>query len=205
MADGKQIDPLQVTNFDRTDDQLQRFWLFCIIVAGKNSDWAASTVSKLLKRKPDDVPAITWLNQSNDLHNTLVANRVGQYTRIENAIKQSNEVDLRTATVQELEGIHGVGPKTARFFVLHTRRDARVAVIDTHQLKWLASHAGEDTVPSQTPQGKKYLEWEQLWLNLTDSYYSGLSKAEADLLIWADQSGRLDTIGSTEDGLGLFK
>lgn len=190
MSDTKQINPLMVTNFNRTEDQLHRFWLFCILVAGKNSDWAASTVSKLLNNKPDDVPAITWLNQSHDLHNTLVANRVGQYTRIENAIKQSAGVDLRTASVCELESIHGIGPKTARFFVLHTRPAARVAVIDTHQLKWLSRHVG--TVPTQTPQGKKYLEWEKLWLTLTDSFYAGMSKAEADLLIWIRESNRLE-------------
>ena len=40
------IDP---TNYNRTDDELQTFWIFCILVAGKNSDTTARLVTKLLK------------------------------------------------------------------------------------------------------------------------------------------------------------
>ena len=32
------IDPKDITNYSRTDSELQSFWIFCILVAGKNSD-----------------------------------------------------------------------------------------------------------------------------------------------------------------------
>ena len=35
------IDPKNITDFNRDTDQLQAFWLFCMFVAGKNSDWAS--------------------------------------------------------------------------------------------------------------------------------------------------------------------
>jgi thermostable 8-oxoguanine DNA glycosylase len=187
--------PLTVTKFDRTVAELQTFWIFCIMVAGKNSDWAMRTVNKLLRKCPDHRDPIDWLNdhQGTALHNTLVANKCGQYSRIEKAIRGSFGLDLRKATVRELEGVFGVGPKTARFFILHSRRDAEVACLDTHILKWLARHDLAQPVPSQTPQKRaEYERLESVWLALTTSTYGDISKADVDLLIWSQESGRLD-------------
>ena len=30
--------PADITNYNRTDVELQTFWLFCVLIAGKNSD-----------------------------------------------------------------------------------------------------------------------------------------------------------------------
>ena len=38
------VNPKDITHYDRTDAQLQTFWVFCILVAGKNSD----TTSRLV-------------------------------------------------------------------------------------------------------------------------------------------------------------
>ena len=50
------IDPKDITNYNRTDVELQSFWIFCILVAGKNSDTTARLVAKLLKDRGDMTP-----------------------------------------------------------------------------------------------------------------------------------------------------
>lgn len=191
MSELYAINPLAITDFERDEEALQRFLIFGIIAAGKDSDWAATKVGDLLRRKPEGVLPLAYLAENETaLHNTLVANRVGQYNRIKKAILDATRLDLRTATVDEIDSIFGVGPKTARLFILHSRADAEVAVLDTHILKWLKD-LGVENVPSSTPDGKEYERLERLAIRFKKAKYPGLSLAQADLLIWARYSGRL--------------
>ena len=185
------IDPKNITDFNRTDSQLEMFWLFCISVAGKNSD----TTSKLLSSMfyGEDSPFDTLRDLGEDgIYKMLVANHTGQYNRISKAFTQSLTLDLRSCNLDDLLSIHGVGPKTARFFLLHTREDSKHAVLDTHILKWMKDH-GIDHAPDTTPQNKQtYIKYENMFYLLVQHYFPGLSLAQADLLIWTQQSGRLN-------------
>lgn len=185
------IDPVKITDFNRSDRELELFWLFCICVAGKNADQTAAKVAALASSVPQDVSLFRWLATEPDLHNLLVANRIGQYGRIKLAIEQSAALDLRTAHVFDLQAVHGIGPKTARFFLLHSRPGVEVAVLDTHVLRWMRERFDVPDVPKATPSGAKYLSLERVALNLIGAEYPGLTVAEADLLIWATMSGRL--------------
>lgn len=186
------IQPTAITKYDRTDDELQRFWIFGILVAGKDADWAAHKVGELLRgaRDEDKLP-FDWLREREvELHNILVANRVGQYGRIKLAIAQSLDLDLRAASLDQLMSVFGVGPKTARFFILHSRPDARVAVLDTHILRWLREVHGYPT-PKSTPTSlKQYERIESMALHFMADSFPGLTCAQADLLIWCQMSGR---------------
>lgn len=187
------IDPKHITNFRRSDSELQSFWLFCIMVAGRNSDFAARCVGKLLSTVKDETP-FSFLRKlgENGLRNHLVAHRVGQYVRIHRAINESLNLDLRRASVEDLMKVFGIGPKTARFFVLHSREGEKVAVLDVHILKWLRDHQVTN-VPQNTPQNpKEYARLEMSWLGMIRYYYPNCTPAQADLLIWLEQSGRLD-------------
>lgn len=190
------IDPMDIINYDRTDEELQTFWLFCIFVAGRNADFAASVLEKFLRRKPEGVSPFDYLGSlldNNALHNSLVANRVGQYYRIERAIQESLSLDLRTASVEELQKVFGVGAKTARMFVLYTRKDAKCAVLDVHILRWLRDVKGFTELPKSTPATKKqYEEVERLYLALVHGNFPSLTLAEVDLLLWSRMSGRLE-------------
>jgi len=109
--------------------------------------------------------------------------RTGQYTRIEKAFNAlvAGEIDLWRCTVQDLEAIHGIGPKTARFFLLKTRPGVRCAALDTHILKWLKARG--HSVPKATPQsGKRYAEIEKIFLEECDK--AGKAPAELDSEIW---------------------
>ncbi len=188
------IDPKNITKFDRSQEELEFFWLFCILVAGKNADWASLKLLDLFRNKPEDQTPFEFLKtRLTDLNNILVANKVGQYRRIQKAIEQSLEIDLRTASVGDLMEIHGVGPKTARFFILHTRADAQCAVLDTHILKWMRSLVDPIfEVPASTPPINKYQTLEFVAIKLMKTHFPNISLAEADLLIWTKMSGRLD-------------
>lgn len=195
-----QIIPTKITDYSRTDAELQAFWLFCIFVAGKNADHAGRCVAKVLAKvgRPDawgithETP-FALLNHLGEtgIHNLLLVHRVGQYTRVTRAILESLHLDLRTASIEDLEKVFGVGPKTARFFVLHSRAGACVAVLDTHILRWLREHDVEDA-PKSTPNRKHYARFEATWLTLYPFYFPCCTPAEADLLIWCQYSGRFD-------------
>lgn len=183
------INPKKITDFNRTDAQLELFWIFSIMVAGKNSDQTAKVISRLFRGR-EQAPFQYLRENENALRNTLVANRTGQYTRYERAIKESLNLNLRTASIEELESVFGVGPKTSRFFLLHTRGGEYV-VLDTHILKWLKAQGM--MVPDSTPTDKrKYAMFEKMALFVIKGAFPGLSLADADLLIWSSISGRLE-------------
>lgn len=184
--------PFEVTNFNRTDKELQKFWLFCLFVAGKNSDTQLRKLNQFLKRAEDDnVNPFDYLKDNLlDLRNMLVVAKVGQYNRLVRAIEESIYLDLKTCSLKDLMGVFGIGPKSARFFLLHTRKDCEHVVLDTHILSWLREHNVE--TPPNTPPEPKYSYFEGMAQALFGAYFDDMPMAEIDLLIWGQQSGRLD-------------
>ena len=187
-----QINPMRITNFNRTLDELQAFWLFCIMVAGKNADNTVKVISRLLSKIPPGYTPFQGLYALGEigLQNALVAARAGQYGRIFRAIRESLALDLTTVCVEDLERVFGVGPKTARFFLLHSRPGMRVAVLDTHIKKWMNYHLAG--VP-ETLTRKQYLQFEAVFLELAEAYFPGVAIADVDLLLWCEYSGRFDS------------
>ena len=186
-----QIDPTKITDFERGDAELQAFWLFGCIVAGKNSDFAAGGVARLLNRC-ESTPFEHFRQMGEiEIRNALVASRSGNYTRITRFIMESLEIDLKNATQEQLMAIHGIGPKTASFFLLHSRPDFEVAVLDTHILKYLRDKHID--APKSTPTcPKKYKSLQDVFLLIAKAEYPCMSVAQIDLLIWSKYSGRLD-------------
>jgi thermostable 8-oxoguanine DNA glycosylase len=187
------IDPKNITNFNRNKLELQAFWIFCILVAGKNSDIASRKLSQLMSRANGDLFQY-FKDLGVGLHNFLVANKVGQYNRITKAIRHSLDLDLVNDSLERLLKVYGVGNKTARFFLLHTRENQNIAVLDVHILNWLRKVSGDDSaieIPLSTPQDeKKYKQIESLFFYYKTIYFPNVSTAQADLLIWTEMSGR---------------
>lgn len=189
------IDPKRITDYERTDNELQTFWLFCILVAGKNSDTTSRALTKIvgdLASWDNPFDAIKRIGFEG-LKDILQKHKTGQYSRIARAIWQSLDIDLRTCNVEDLTKIHGVGPKTARFFLLHSREFCDEIVLDTHILRWMREKCGIENVPDNTPQNPNtYAELSQICKDLMEENYPGLSLAKIDLLIWTEMSGRLN-------------
>lgn len=114
--------------------------------------------------------------------------RCGNYTKFEQACREliDCDLDLWTCTPMDLEKIHGIGPKTARFFVLWTREDpGDYAALDVHILRWLREQ-GYDA-PKQTPSGRKYRELEQAFV--AEAKKQGKTPKQLDAEIWEKYSG----------------
>jgi len=152
--------------FNRTDAELEAFFLFCICVAGKNADRTIRAINRFFS--PTQKPSIYLqkLCRNKTLRAKLKEQGFGQYNRIERAIAEwlSLGINLKTCSIEDLEQIHGIGSKTSRMFVSFTRPKVNVAILDVHILRWLRSK-GIDA-PKQTPSGKKYLALEQIYLKL---------------------------------------
>ena len=190
------IDPSKVTNFNRTPEELEEFLLFAIVVAGKNSYQQAEKLDAFLRYRSKVTPF--YYIRSLDNHpygeNTtqmLRQVKMGQYQRISSAFRgvanffqyHSDDVcshPLATVPVRILESVKGIGMKTSRFFVMHTRQVYDYACLDTHILRWLGNKG--HNVPKTTPTGQKYLELEKVFLDYAKDM--DMLPAALDLQIW---------------------
>lgn len=180
------VDPTDVTKFNRDDGELQLFFLFCQVVAGKTAKVQAKFLNEFLSAGNGTTPfeIVQDMVDNGVLLDKLKESKLGQYSRLAAGFEASLKLDLRTATVDDLKAIKGIGNKTARFFLLHSRPNQNVAVLDVHILKYLRSQ-GFDT-PKATPAEKQYLELEKEFLKL--AHQNNMSPADFDLMLWTQYS-----------------
>lgn len=172
--------------------ELQLRLLFSVIVAGKSAEFARGVVDRLfagfLTQGPLPFDVVRWHIEAGELSNWLRQCRSGNYRKLMlafPAIVNAN-LDLRTCKPEDMEKLHGIGPKTSRFFIIWTRPSARYAALDVHVLRWLRNH-GHDAPKSTPASPKQYRRLEQIFLNEADS--RSLSPRELDARIWEAGSG----------------
>lgn len=202
------IDPVNMTRYDLSSSQLEETILFSIFAANNNALKSAQYLETFLERLFLD--NLDWLFRDNwsvlspfesirtwceerehpqdDLRFIMKRIGIGKHGVKSRGVYEiaHSGLDLKTCSPDDLEKITGIGSKTSRFFILHTRRDVQCAALDTHILKYMRDH-GYD-VPKNTPTGKKYKIIEQQFLDLANR--SGKTVAEFDLDIWRNYSGR---------------
>lgn len=182
------IDPSNITKYNLTDEELEEHILFWVSAAGKNGHTASKCLDKLLRKlngvKGGPFEKISKYARASNLASLMQKCGIGCYTykaRTFVELAESN-LNLRTCSSEDLEAIWGVGKKTARCFIIHSRKNARYAGLDTHILKHLKG-MGVKGVPKATPSSKKqYLRLEQEFLRLADE--AGMSPADYDLQVW---------------------
>ena len=79
---------------------------------------------------------------------------------------------------EQFAKLPGIGMKTARCFIIHSRENASYSGLDTHMLKHLTSLGYN--VPKSTPSRKLYLTLEQIVIKLAAE--RKMTPAEYDLL-----------------------
>lgn len=189
------VDPRYVTNYNRSEEELESFLLFAVSVAGKTAKQISKALNHFLNGEEwkCDISSspffttpfalIRYMYAENILEQHIRQSRLGQHNKLKRAFTEISfsEIDLNVCSVSELEQIHGIGKKTSRFFILHTRPNVRIACIDTHIKKWL-SELGY--------KSKKYETLEAAFLDEADKRCRNY--AELDLELWnyySDRSG----------------
>jgi len=196
------VDPINFTNFNRSDYELEETLLFGLLVAGKN----AITTSRLLdnfiknfkleKETPFEVFKKFNLDDLPRLSVALKDYGFGCYNAKAKGIHQlvRTNLNLRTCTVDDLEKISGIGMKTSRLFVLHTRENAQCIPLDVHILHYLRDLGYE--VPRATPAKKKYIEIEKLCIGLARKAKKTCSAWDLD--IWRMYSSKSYSMNKTK-------
>ena len=189
----KLINPKKITDFNRTKADLELFAIFAVCVAGKKAQQTADKVNNHFRDTQTPTKQLTPFETIKSLVNIKVFGaylqmaKMGQYKRIYRALRDlaESDIDLKTCSVEDLEAIHGIGPKTSRFIVMHSRPNQRLATLDTHILRWMRDQGIE--TPKATPQSKKlYKELEQKFLTLCDK--CAILPSQLDLKIWKQYS-----------------
>lgn len=203
------VNPYDITNYNRTQSELEEFLLFTIVVAGKTAYIQAQKLDQFLKSintrlmMPDRVSPFQSLKSAND-HGILMQEihkaKLGQYKKIYSAFIYIIEhyINLNFTTPIELEHIPGVGMKTSRFFLLHsdiTFKD-NIAILDTHILKFIRENI-DNRAPKSTPTNSNtYKYWEDKFLFWCTE--NKKNTAEFDLEVWKSYARKNKEVSESE-------
>jgi hypothetical protein len=195
------IDPNHVTNPARTAAELQEFLLFCVVVAGKNADQQAAKLERFLGGRPP-FAYIRASDREGKLEARLREVRLGKYALLGRSFRElsHSKADLATSNWEALTAFPGIGIKTAKFFVLHSRPAEMHGVLDTHVLAWMREHwaaAGRHglSVPRHSPQDPRiYRFWETVYFGMVSARHHGGASARVDwarfdLDLWKERRG----------------
>lgn len=192
------IDPTKITKYDQTQRELEETILFWVCASGKNGVTSAKCLDKLLSSwkataemvvaNPSPFDIIRCIHHNADLANEMKMCGIGCNKNKSKTFFHLawNFLNLKTCSVEDLESIPGIGPKTSRCFVIHSRRDQQYAGLDRHILSFLKDKG--HNVPKATPTGKKYRELELIFLAYVAE--SGMTVSSFDLMIWNDYRNR---------------
>lgn len=178
-------------NFNRSEEEMQIFWLYCGFSVQRSRQQAQNALAKLLDMGEGKLPLdrIRFLLENKKLRSALETTRIGSYKRLERFLTDSANAtpDFRNGTVDDFSRIHGIGSAKARFFLLNTRQNAHVAVLDRHILAELRS-LGYD-VPDHTPNKEaEYRRCEAYFLKEADK--AGVAPAQFNLSNWRKRAQR---------------
>lgn len=188
------VDPANFTNFKLDDQGLEEYVLFSLMVFNKNADQTKVKLEQFLnwchgeKRTKSHFEVVKEKLKTRSGWDLVNEFKFGNTTIKGNGLEGlvNSGLNLRTCSVDDLEKISGFGMKTSRFFILHTRENARCACLDTHILQWLKYYTDEE-VPRETPNRNKYIKLEKMFLSIADAM--GIHPAILDIRIWNKQRG----------------
>jgi hypothetical protein len=161
--------------------ELEYRLLYSMIVAGKSAKFAAAAIGRLFRYgRPFEI--IRGWERSRSIEVRLRAARTGNYSKLARGFAEvaASGINLRKCTPAQLEQIHGIGPKTSRFFIIWTRPQAEHAALDTHVLKWLRYQG--HTAPKSTPSGVEYERLEKIFIDAAKA--RSMTARQLDSAIW---------------------
>ena len=170
-----------------SERDLQARLIFSVVVAGKNAKFANNVIDKLFgKTKQLPFNAVRQWIKEGSLRRRLKAARSGNYNKLVQCLPKLVELNPLTATLDELEAVKGIGPKTSRFYHLWIGKKTRCAALDVHILKFLKAMG--HNAPKNTPTGRKYKELEEAFLTICEE--RGKSPNQMDADVWLAYSSK---------------
>ena len=183
------INPAEVTNYNRTQSELQEFLLFCINVAGKKSSIESPKLEVFIQRAKDITKETSPFNCIKKLIKLGRLQEIMHWAKLSPYKQRYNSYvdvvklgDLQTVTLNRLLQVPGIGLKTARFFLSHSREDFDEPMLDTHILQFLRDN-GYKGAPKSTPSNVGVYNY---YANIFKMFarVSGKSVTDLDLEIW---------------------
>ena len=187
------INPAEVTNYNRTQSELQEFLLFCINVAGKKSSIEAPKLEVFIQRAKDITKETSPFNCIKKLIKLGRLQEIMHWAKLSPYKQRHNSYvdvvklgDLQKVTLNRLLQVPGIGLKTARFFLSHSREDFDEPMLDTHILQFLRDN-GYRNAPKSTPSNLGVYNY---YANIFKMFarVSGKSVTDLDLEIWKQYS-----------------
>ena len=187
------INPAEVTNYNRTQSELQEFILFCINVAGKKSSVEAPKLEVFIERAKNITKETSPFNCIKKLIKLGRLNEIMHWAKLSPYAQRCNSYvdvckikDLRIVSLNRLLKVRGIGLKTARFFLSHSREDFDEPMLDTHILRYLRDQGYVDA-PKSTPSNENtYYYFANIFKNIARQL--GKSVTDLDLEIWKQYS-----------------
>lgn len=177
------IDYINLPNYNLNDQELEEFLIFSICVANKPAKVIAPRVHNFCEPYRPNVLRNLKNIDVESIQQNLKELGIGCHSNKAKCLKflSNKNLDLKSCTTTDLEEAPGIGLKTSRFFLGHTRRGFESAILDTHILKFL-KEMGND-VPSSTPTNiKKYMSIENIFIKYAKNM--GISTPELDIILW---------------------
>ena len=187
------INPAEVTNYNRTQSELQEFLLFCINVAGKKSSIEAPKLEVFIQRAKDITKETSPFNcikkliKLGRLEEIMHCAKLSPYKQRYNSYVDAVKLgDLQAVTLNRLLQVPGIGLKTARFFLSHSREDFDEPMLDTHILHFLRDQ-GYTNAPKSTPSNLGVYNY---YANVFKMFARTMGKSvtDLDLEIWKQYS-----------------
>ena len=187
------INPAEVTNYNRTQSELQEFILFCINVAGKKSSIESPKLEVFIERAKNITKETSPFNCIKKLIKLGRLNEIMHWAKLSPYAQRYNSYvavskikDLQTVTLNRLLQVPGIGLKTARFFLSHSREDFDEPMLDTHILRYLRDQGYTDA-PKSTPSNENtYYYFANIFKNIARQL--GKTVTDLDLEIWKQYS-----------------
>jgi hypothetical protein len=167
------INPDKCTCFYLDKHGLELHILFWIFAAGKNGHTASKCLNNILEEhsvKTGITGPFDIIQTIENLPQELKKFGVGCFNNKAKTIKFliEKELDLSTCTIEQLEDVWGLGPKSVRCFLIHTRENQELAGLDRHDiyLNWVIKFQNLHQIKNNTWKLKKYLlnylkKWER--------------------------------------------
>lgn len=152
-----EVAPERLTNFNRTQNELELMVTFSVAVAGKTARIMARQIAAFFGNEANPFDYLEMLYTTGLLRQCLEKYRIGMYTKMTKFVESliaAGPLNLKTISVEDLYKLHGIGYKTAKMIVLHSQPNKRMAVIDTHILKFMRDVMHIQGLPKSSPQSK---------------------------------------------------